>query len=220
MNSTRRPAKPIGVRMLAVTTILALCETASPLGARVSPEEPGAKPKAVRLEPLTAPDGQPVDLNAPKGGVSVVVFLSTECPISNAYSPTLNGIVDRFAGRAFRMVGVCVDHDLTDADVAAHARDFGLKFPVVRDRRGVLAARLGAKVTPEAFVIDDRGRVRYHGRIDDQFAARRLRNANPSTSELRDAVAAVLAGVEVVHPYVESVGCPIPEPSGEGSIPK
>ena len=55
----------------------------------------------------------------------------------------------------------------------AHARDFGLKFPVVRDRRGVFARKLGAKVTPETFVIDADGKVRYHGRIDDQFVARR-----------------------------------------------
>ena len=90
--------------------------------------------------------------------------------------------------------------------------DFGLKFPVARDRDAALAARLGAKVTPEAFVIDDRGRIRYRGRIDDQFAARRQRNAHPNTSELRDAVAAVLAGRDVANPSVEAVGCPIPEP--------
>jgi mono/diheme cytochrome c family protein len=103
--------------------------------------------------------------------------------------------------------------------VAAHAKDFGLKFPVVRDRNGSLAAKLGAKVTPEAFVLDAAGRIRYHGRIDDQFAARQKPNANPGTHELRDAVAAVLAGRNVAAPHVEAVGCPIPEPPKPASAP-
>ena len=46
-------------------------------------------------------------------------------------------------------------------------------------------------MTPEAFVIDAEGQVRYHGRIDDQFAARRKRNANPAANELKDAIAAL-----------------------------
>src|SRR5262249_1938420 len=93
-----------------------------------------------------------------------------------------------------------------------HARDFKLNFRVVRDRHGSFARKIGATMTPEAFVVDATGRIRYHGRIDDQFVARRLRNANPSGTELRDAIAAVLEGDEVAARYVEAVGCPIPEP--------
>src|SRR3712207_7503420 len=52
-------------------------------------------------------------------------------------------------------------------------------------------------------------RSRYHGRIDDQFATRRQRNARPQTHELRDAVAAVLAGREVVPDSAAAVGCPL-----------
>ena len=37
-------------------------------------------------------------------------------------------------------------------------------------------------------MIDAAGKIRYHGRIDDQFVARRKRNANPSASELKDAI--------------------------------
>ena len=82
---------------------------------------------------------------------------------------------------------------------------------MVRDRHGSLARKLGATVTPEAFVIDADGKIRYHGRIDDQFVARRKRNANPSGSELKDAITAVLNGKEVKAPEVDAVGCPLPE---------
>ena len=110
-----------------------------------------------------------------------------------------------------KWVGICVDPDLNDSDVRTHARDFGLKFPVVRDRHGALARKLGATMVPEAFVIDAQNQVRYHGRIDDQFARRGVRNANPSGNELKDAIAAVLKGAEVKVPFVAVVGCPLPE---------
>jgi hypothetical protein len=179
----------------------------------------GAEPAALRAATLRGLDGEPVGLGAPAGGVTVLVFYSTECPISNAYSPTLGELAGRFQGQPVKWVGVCVDPDLSDAEVQTHARDFKLRFPVVRDRRGALARKVGATMTPEAFVVDVQGRIRYHGRIDDQFAGRRVRNAAPSGSELRDAIAAVLDGKDPAAPHVVAVGCPIPEPPAAPAQP-
>jgi peroxiredoxin len=171
-----------------------------------------AVPARVTLSSLRTPDGRAVELKAPRGGAAALIFYSSECPISNAYSPTLNRLAEEFPATKLNLVGVCADPDLSAAEVAAHAKDFGLKFPVVHDKELTLAAQLGASVTPEAFVIDDQGRIRYHGRIDDQFAARQKRNANSMTRELHDAVAAVLEGREVIPAEVPAVGCPIAKP--------
>jgi hypothetical protein len=111
-----------------------------------------------------------------------------------------------------KWVGICVDPDLSDVDVRSHARDFGLRYPVVRDRHSVFARKLGATMVPEAFVIDGQNRIRYHGRIDDQFARRGVRNAHPAGTELKDAISAVLSGAAVKESFVAAVGCPLPEP--------
>ena len=165
------------------------------------------------LGPRRGPDGVSVPLDAPKGGVSALVFTSSECPISNAYSPVLNAIVEAGDPSRVRLVGVCVDPDLTDPQIVAHAREYRLKYPVVRDRRGMLAKQLGVTVTPEVVVLDDRGEVRYRGRIDDQYAARQKRNAVKRTDELKDALAAVLAGGVVAVTHAQAVGCPLPKPA-------
>jgi len=171
----------------------------------------GADAQTLKKMRLRGLDGARIDLAAPAHGATALVFYSTECPISNSYSPTLATLIDSFPASSVKWLGVCVDPDLSDSEVETHARDFGLKFPVVRDRHGSLARKLGAKVTPETFVIDADGKVRYHGRIDDQFVARRRRNINPAGNELKDAIAAVLNGKEVKTPEVEAVGCPLPE---------
>ncbi|MEO6809454.1 MAG: redoxin domain-containing protein [Isosphaeraceae bacterium] len=167
--------------------------------------------ESVSVGRLQGAGGKSIPLDAPKGGATALVFLSTECPISNGYSPTLNALAKEFPKAALNLVGVCVDPDLTDDDVAKHAKEYELTFPVGRDRRGTLAAKLGATVTPEAVVLDDQGKIRYRGRIDDQYAARQKRNQNPRTQELRDAIAAVTTGREVKIPRTEAVGCPLPE---------
>jgi peroxiredoxin len=172
----------------------------------------GGEPSTLKDATIRGLGGERIALAAPEGGATVLIFYSPECPISNSYSPTLDELMGRFSGKPVNWIGVCTDPDLSDAEVRTHSRDFKLKFRVARDRRGAFARHIGATMTPEAFVLDPRGRVRYHGRIDDQYVARRVRNAKPGGgSELKDAVAAVLAGKEVVTPHVAAVGCPIPE---------
>ena len=105
-----------------------------------------------------------------------------------------------------------MDPDLSDAEVRTHARDFKLTFRIARDRRGAFARKIGATMTPEAFVLDrSGGKVRYHGRIDDQFVARRVRNATPERQRAEGRDRGRPAGKEVAAPHVEAVGCPIPE---------
>jgi peroxiredoxin/mono/diheme cytochrome c family protein len=219
--SHHRGARPMRFDCLAkhVPNALALLAFAALALSPFAPRAQGDTPPRTTLRDLKGPDGRTVRLAAPEGGATALVFYSSECPISNSYSPTLNALVREFPRSSLTMVGVCVDPDLTDEQVQAHAREFGLKFPVVRDRKGALAAQLGAKVTPEAFVVDAKGAVRYHGRIDDQYAARRQRNAHSESHELRDAVAAVLAGRDVRQAHVAAVGCPLPEPPKASPVP-
>ena len=179
----------------------------------------GGETRSFKDVRVSGTGGRKVALAAPAKGATAVVFYSTECPISNAYSPTLDEIGKEFKGRPVRLVGVCVDPDLSDHDVEQHARDFGLHLELARDPSGLLARKLGVKMTPEAVVLDDRGMIRYRGRIDDQFAARGVRRANPSGNELRDSLAAVLAGKEVAVPHAEAVGCPLPETASAPADP-
>lgn len=175
----------------------------------------GASPARTDRLPseLRGLDGRPIATRAEAGGATILIAYSTECPISNAIVPALKAIAEGPDAGRVRFIGLCVDPDLGDPAVADHAREFGLPFPVVRDRDGALASGLGLKVTPEVVLIDAKGRMRYRGRVDDQFVARRVRNAHPGTHELRDAIAAVLGGREVAKPHVEAVGCPLPTPS-------
>jgi Redoxin/Copper type II ascorbate-dependent monooxygenase, C-terminal domain len=201
-----KSAKPLALRRSALLGLTCLALLTLLTGAR------GDSPSQIAVREVRGIDGRVIPLVPSKGGATALVFYSTECPISNEYSPILAGISESLASPGFAMVGICVDPDLSRADVARHAKEFGLKFPVALDRDGSIAAKLGIKVTPESIVVDAEGKVRYQGRIDDTYASRGKRRANPSTSDLKDAIAAVLAGREIADDHVEAIGCPIPVP--------
>jgi len=200
------------IAILARGLIVVAVAASSPAASAASPG--GVLPRARAI------DGKAVDWSAPKGGAIVVVFYSTECPISNEYSPTLKALAAALP-RSARIVGVSVDYDVPDADLARHAAEHGLDFPIVCDRDGKISARLGAGFTPEAVVLDESGQVRYRGRVDDQFAARGTRNAHPARADLKEAVLAVLDGRDPAVPWPAAVGCPIPErPKGRRPRPR
>ena len=179
---------------------------------------PGGEATSLNETRFRGLDGERIELTAPAGGASVLIFYSTECPISNCYSPTLASSMGEF-----RRQPVELGRDLR------RSRPERRRGPEPRPRfqadvsgsLATVAARLPASsarpVTPEAFVIDAEGKVRYHGRIDDQFVARRVRNAKPGGSELKDAIVAVLHGKDVAVALRR--GRRLPDPRGPLSRP-
>ena len=55
-------------------------------------------------------------------------------------------------------------------EVRTFAQRSGLVFPVYRDPTGTVARQLGARVTPELFLIDRGGRLAFHGGLQDDAA--------------------------------------------------
>lgn len=189
---------------LRVLCVLASLLTAAPgAPARASGDSPS--------ETFRALDGTIITLTAPTGGAAAVVFYSTECPISNYYSPMLSSLADSYPAAKVRVVGICVDPDLAPDAQRAHAREYRLSYPVISDRDGAVARRFDVAVTPEVVVLDDQGKLRYKGRIDDRFATRQRKTAAPTTHELSDAITAVLTGAHLGVTRRDAVGCPLPE---------
>ena len=179
--------------------------------------EPARQP--LQLKSAHGLDGMTVELNAAKGEFLAVMVYSTQCPIANASCQELARLAGEFQSRHVRFVGLCVDPDLEKTEVAGHAREFGIAFPVVQDKSGKIARELGAKCTPEAIVLNDQGRIEYQGRIDDQFHERLKRNVKPEKHELADALTALTSGRPVPVAFAPAVGCPLPEPKPAAKVP-
>ncbi|HEX8351577.1 MAG TPA: thioredoxin family protein [Pyrinomonadaceae bacterium] len=135
---------------------------------------------------------------------TLILFVATKCPVSNAYNARMQKLAEDFRARGVNVVGINSNSTEPAAEVKQHAAEKGLTFTMLKDAGSVVADRFDAQVTPEAYLLDASGKLVYHGRIDNS------RNGDSVTSsELRDAVEAMLAGKPVEKSEVKAFGCSI-----------
>jgi peroxiredoxin len=168
-------------------------------------------PKPTADFTLTDPAGKPWKLHDQTAKAVVVVFLSADCPMSNGYLPALADLSSKYAGKGVTVVGVFPDPDTTAKQLAAHAKEYKVPFPLLRDETHVAVAALGAKTTPEAFVLDSKFVLRYRGRIDDGYSGRLKQRPTVTRHDLAAALDEVLAGKPVTLPETKAFGCKIGE---------
>ena len=137
---------------------------------------------------------------------TAIVFLSTQCPISNKYVPELNRL-SHDAPAGAKLYGVISDPTVTRAAAMAYVKEYKIAFPVLFDASGELAHQLHPAMTPEAFVLDGTGAIQYRGRIDDGWADLKKQRASVRQHDLQDAMIAVTAGREVTAAKSEPIGC-------------
>jgi peroxiredoxin len=142
-----------------------------------------------------------------KNKLTVLLFIATQCPVSNAYNTRMAAIAEDYQGQGVGFIGVNSNKQEPVDEIVAHARENGFSFPVVKDAGNRVADLYGARVTPEVFVIDDTGQVRYHGRIDERQNAASA--ADIKSPDLRNALDALLEGKPAPNADTKAFGCSI-----------
>jgi peroxiredoxin len=156
---------------------------------------------------LTTIDGKPFSLaDATKSNSLVVVmFISTQCPYSNAYNDRMRDMAAAYAKKGVQFVGVNSNKTETVQDVVDHAKKHGHTFTIVKDPDNKVADLYDASHTPEVYVVDKAGKLRYHGRIDENSD-----DASKVTSpDLKNALDALLGGQTVAKAETKAFGCSI-----------
>jgi thiol-disulfide isomerase/thioredoxin len=173
--------------------------------------------RSVRMHDI---DGRALTPFAPARRASIVFFVATDCPVSNSYAPVIQRVCREYGPRGVECSLIYEDVDThpsrgqLDRQVRSHLEEYGYTgFPAVVDRERTAATYAKASVTPQAFVIDRSGDIRYRGRIDNLYAAFGKTRQQITSHDLRDALDAVLAGGKVPHPETEALGCFITDPA-------
>lgn len=138
-----------------------------------------------------------------KGDTTVVVFLATRCPVSNAYNQRMEVLYTDYSPKGVHFVFVNANANEPSTEVADHAKQVGFTFPVYRDA-GNVADLFNAQVTPETYVINKQGAIIYHGSIDDAQNVARIKKQS-----LRAALDEALAGKPVTVAETKAFGCTV-----------
>ena len=196
---------------VALLLALSLVVAAAALSAGAKGGARDDKPAPVALgafvPDFTLPDanGHEHTLASLKGAKgTVLIFMATRCPVSNGYNARMEKLATDYAPRGVQIVGINANSTEPIEEVKQHAADKGLTFTILKDNGNRIADRFDAQVTPEAYLLDASGKLVYHGRIDNSRAGDAI-----TSTELRDAIEAVLAGKPVEKPEAKAFGCSI-----------
>jgi hypothetical protein len=177
----------------------------------VAADKPTSVPQWWRQLAVTDLNGAPLRPASPR---IVVIFLSVECPVSNAYIPVLNKLAADYSPRGFSFVGAYVDTETDLPALREHARAYAVAFATADDRDHRLAAAAGAKITPEAVVFSESGAILYRGRIDDRVGDLGFARPAATHDDLRAVLGAIAAGKPGPFPGRPGFGCFIPDKVG------
>lgn len=189
----------LGKLVILAPAVLALsCAVASggpPIGAEAPPFS------------LKSLDGKTFSLSeaVKSRNAIVIMFIATKCPYSNAYNDRMRDMARAYENKGILFVGINSNKSEPAEEVAAHAKQHGLAFPLMKDPENRVADLYDARHTPEIFVVDREGKLRYHGRIDENYE-----DASKVTSpDLKVALDSLLAGQPIVRTETKAFGCSI-----------
>jgi thiol-disulfide isomerase/thioredoxin len=149
-------------------------------------------------------DGKSLSFFTLRGPITVVTFIATQCPVSNAYNQRMIALYNDYAPKGVKFIFVNANRTEAASEVRNHAQHAGFPFPVYKDANNIVANHFGAEVTPESYLIDGASVLQYHGSIDDSQNEARIR-----TRRLRLALDSLLSGTPVDATETKAFGCTI-----------
>jgi peroxiredoxin len=163
-----------------------------------------------RAPAFTLPDTEGIMHEASGAPATVVVFTCNHCPYALAWHDRIVGVARDYAGGGVRVLAVNpndAENYPRDSLHAMRARVERREFegiPYLSDESQNVARAYGAKTTPDVFVLDATGVLRYRGAPDADYD-------DPAQNAvfLRGALGAVLDGRDPNPVETPPVGCSI-----------
>lgn len=139
-----------------------------------------------------------------------IIFTCNHCPYARAWEDRIVEIQTDYGNRGAQLVAINSNDakkypDDSFPKMKERAQEKGFNFPYLYDEPQEVARAYGAERTPEIFLFDGDGALRYHGAVDDSYDD----SASVKSAYLRDALDAVLAGQEPPTSETAPVGCTI-----------
>jgi peroxiredoxin len=139
-----------------------------------------------------------------------VVVMCNHCPYVHQYLDRLKNIQNEFRSQKFTLVGINANDERQFPDdsferMKIFAVRQQLNFPYLRDVTQDVVRTFGAEQTPEAFLVDRAGVIRYRGLIDDN-----ARHPLAVTHHyFRDAIAHLLSSQPISPEITFAIGCSV-----------
>jgi len=149
--------------------------------------------------------------------VLVIVFTCNHCPIAQMYEQRIERLQADYRDRGVAVVAIQPNDpkairidELDSSDISDTLEEMSMRvvyrhltYPYLYDGQTQSATRAyGPQATPHVFVFDKDRKLRYEGRMDNNYRIELVK-----TQDARNAIEAVLAGREVALKHTGVFGC-------------
>lgn len=145
--------------------------------------------------------------SATQDSLTLYIFLSDECVITQYYIPTINALYEQY-GREIAFIAVFPNFSSKRDKIKAFYEMYGLKIPFKTDYYKHLCRKLGATITPEAILYNEsNSEILYQGRIDNSYASIGKRRRVITSKDLEEVLALTKSKVDFKTIRNEAIGC-------------
>jgi thiol-disulfide isomerase/thioredoxin len=142
-----------------------------------------------------------------KGKTTVYFFISPECPLCQSYSLTMRTLHTQYAAKGIEFVGIVPGNDFDEMDIVTYKNKYKIPFKMWRDSKMELTSKYNATITPEAIVVDAKGKALYQGRIDNWAYELGKKRKVITEHDLINALDLILANKPVKVSKTKAIGC-------------
>jgi peroxiredoxin len=156
---------------------------------------------------FSLPDTDGVEHSPADDGVTAVVFTCNHCPYALAWHDRLTAAARDYPDVRFLAINPNDAERYPGDSLEAMQQRVAQEdwtMPYLRDESQEVARAYGAQTTPDIFVIDGEGRLRYRGAPDQDH-----NDPSLNAAWLREALDALLAGEEPARPETPPKGCSV-----------
>ncbi|MBI3619134.1 thioredoxin family protein [Candidatus Peregrinibacteria bacterium] len=159
---------------------------------------------------LPSVDDSMVDSATLSADVLVVIFTCNHCPYAQAYEDRIVELAKKFQAKGVQFILVN-SNDATNypddsfENMKLRAKEKGYFFPYCVDETQEVAKAYGALCTPHCFVFDHDRKLRYKGRVDDNWKE----PSGVKEHNLHDAIASLIEGKTPPTSEANAIGCSI-----------
>jgi peroxiredoxin len=142
--------------------------------------------------------------------ILIVIFSCNHCPYVQTYEDRIISLQKEFEKTGVQIIAINSNDDVKYPDdsfkeMKKRAELKKFNFTYLRDETQDVAKAFGATHTPQIFLFDKQRKLKYEGKIDDNWQ----QPEKVKSAYLKDAIVEVLNEKEVSVPETFSIGCTI-----------
>ena len=100
---------------------------------------------------------------------TILLFVASHCPCSDPHRLLVQSLFKEYQSKGVQFYAVFSNKEENKELASRFMKQTGWIFPWLIDHDGKIKERFDAKVTPEAFLIDEKEKIIYRGAIDDSI---------------------------------------------------